>query len=147
MYATYGSKRGLFERASLDYLAEVIDPLLQPMERPGAGADELEAFFLALAGVLRNPDERLARRGCFVLNTALELDELDAAAENMVDAYRARVYRAVLNALRGEDAGEDSESRAEVLTAGHVGVMITARVAPLAAAAASEAIAASVRPR
>lgn len=34
MYATYGSKRGLFERAALSYLAEVIDPCSGGWKRP-----------------------------------------------------------------------------------------------------------------
>jgi hypothetical protein len=32
MYATYGNKRGLFERAALSYLKEIIDTVLGPME-------------------------------------------------------------------------------------------------------------------
>jgi TetR/AcrR family transcriptional repressor of nem operon len=145
MYATYGSKRGLFERAALNYLAEIIDPLLGPMEGPGSGAAEIADFFLAMAAVLRSPNQRLAKRGCFLINTLLELDELDAAASDMVTVYRARVHRAVLNAVGSIDNIGDREARAEVLTAGHLGVMTMARIAPVAAAVASETIAADVR--
>src|ERR1700712_359958 len=74
MYGTYGSKRGLFERAALSYLAEVIDPLLGPMETPGSGAADIAQFFLAMSSVLRSPNERLAKRGCLMINTLLELD-------------------------------------------------------------------------
>jgi TetR/AcrR family transcriptional repressor of nem operon len=145
MYAAYGSKRGLFERAALSYLAEVVDPLLGPMEAPGSGAAEIAGFFLAMAAVLRSPNERLARRGCFMINTLLELDELDAEAREMVSVYRARVHRAVLNAVGSVEGVGDREARAGVLTAGHLGVMTMARIAPVEAAVASETIAEDVR--
>jgi AcrR family transcriptional regulator len=145
MYATYGSKRGLFERAALSYLAEVIDPLLGPMEAPGSGAAEIAGFFLSMATVLRSSNERLAKRGCFMINTLMELDELDAEASDMVSVYRARVHRAVLNAVGSVEGVGDREARAGVLTAGHLGVMTMARIAPVAAAVASETIAADVR--
>lgn len=141
MYAAFGSKRGLFERAAMDYLADVIDPLLAPMEAPDAGAGDLVAFFRSMGAVLRNPDERLARRGCFILNTALELDELDREATEMVGRYRSRVHAAIRNALDGLVSPDALTDRAEVLTADHVGVMITARIAPLAAAIATETVA------
>lgn len=98
-----------------------------------------------MAAVLRSPNERLAKRGCFMINTLMELDELDAEASDMVSVYRARVHSAVLNAVGSvEDVG-DREARAGVLTAGHLGVMTMARIAPVAAAVASETIAADVR--
>ncbi len=145
LYATYGSKRGLYERAAMNYLAEIIDPLLGPMETPGSGFPEIAEFFLAMAAVLRSPDERLSRRGCFMLNMLLELDELDAAAADMVTTYRARVHRTICGALGPNDAGGERDARAEVLTAGHMGVMTMARIAPVAAAIASETIAADIR--
>lgn len=145
MYAAYGSKRGLFERAALSYLAEVVDPLLGPMEAPGAGAPEIAGFFLAMAAVLRSPNERLARRGCFMINTLLELDELDAEASDMVSVHRARVHQALLNAVESIAGVGDHAARADVLTAGYMGVMTMARIAPVAAAVASETIAADVR--
>ena len=144
LYAAYGSKRGLFERASLLYLADVVHPMLEPMEQPGAEPSTIAGFFLTMAEALRNPETRFARRGCFVLNTILELDQLDAAAVDMVSAYRRRVQAAIENALPHDDNNRRTE-RAEVLTSLHVGVMITARVDPDAAAIACEAAAGEYR--
>ena len=141
LYAAYGSKRGLFRRASLSYLADVVDPLLQPMETPGASPATIADFFLTMAAVLRSPDTRFAKRGCFVLNTALELDQLDAEAIDMVTNYRLRVRTAIENALGSREADDARQTRAEVLTSAHVGIMITARVDPAAAAVASETVA------
>jgi TetR/AcrR family transcriptional repressor of nem operon len=144
MYAAYGSKRGLFERASLSYLADVVDPMLEPMEAAGAGLADVRDFFLLMAAVLRSPDTRFARRGCFVLNTVLELEQLDQPATDMVTRYRARVQTAVANALGSAGGADARAARAEVLTAMHVGIMITARVDPVAAATASETVAAQL---
>ena len=145
LYAAYGSKSGLFQRASRSYLTDVIDPLLGPMEASGAGAAEISTFFLAVAAVCRSPDLRLARRGCFLINSLLEADEIDSETSDMVIEYRERVHRATLNAVRSIRGIDDPEARAEVLTAGHLGVMTTARIAPIAAAVACETIAADVR--
>ncbi len=144
MYAAYGSKRGLFERASLSYLADVVDPMLVPMEAAGAGWPEIQGFFRHMAGVLRSPDTRFARRGCFVLNTVLELEHLDQPATDMVTQYRVRVQAAFTNALAPIGNVHDRVTRAEVLTATHVGIMITARIDPVAAAIASETVAAQL---
>lgn len=62
----------------------------------------------------------------------------------MVSRYRVRVTHAVRNALSTVTGVGDLDARTEVLTAGHVGVMTTARIAPPAAALASETIAADV---
>ncbi|HEY0816107.1 MAG TPA: helix-turn-helix domain-containing protein, partial [Pseudonocardia sp.] len=117
LYAAYGSKRGLFERASLNYLDEVIGPLLVPMEAPGAGVQTISAFFLAMAQATRSPEARYARRGCFVLNTVLELEHLDTSATDMVSSYRARVHAAIAQALTSVESDAATRStRAEILT-------------------------------
>lgn len=143
MYAAYGSKRGLFERAALSYLTDIVGPLLAPMEVPGAGTRDIQGFFQAMADVLRSPDRRFAKRGCFVLNTVLELEQLDQRASDMVSQYRVRVQAAVTNALTST-ADDARAARAEVLTAMHVGIMVTARVDPVAAAIACETVAAQL---
>jgi TetR/AcrR family transcriptional repressor of nem operon len=145
MYAAYGSKRGLFERTSLNYLDEVIGPLLAPMEAPGAGLPSISGFFLEQAAVTRSPDARFARRGCFVLNTVLELEQLDAGITDMITAYRSRVHTAISHALTAVEPDDGVRAaRAEVLTSAHVGVMITARIDPGAAALAAETVSAAL---
>jgi TetR/AcrR family transcriptional repressor of nem operon len=141
MYAAYGSKQGLFRRASLSYLSDVIGPLLGPMEEAGATPRTIQGFFLEMAAVLRSPETRCAKRGCFVLSTVLELEHLDDQAMDMVVQYRERVQAAVANALTTMEDAADRSAQAEVLTALHVGIMITARVDPVAAAVASETVA------
>ena len=145
MYAAYGSKRGLFERAALSYLDEVIGPMLGPMEAAGADVDSIADFFRAQARVMRSPETRFAKRGCFLLNTVLELEHLDLSATDMVTAYRGRVHAALSHALLiAESDAPARAARAEVLAALHVGIMITARIDPGAAAVAAETTAAGL---
>ena len=94
LYETYGSKRGLFDRAVQSYLELVIAPRLGPLEAEGAGQAELVGYFEELAGFFEQAPDRIARRGCLLLNTAMELTELDPAAAELVRAYRLRVHTA-----------------------------------------------------
>ena len=144
LYAAYGSKRGLYDRAAKSYLEEIVDPLLGPMEMPGAGLPQLVGFFIAMALVMRSPDTRIAKRGCFMVNMMIELEELDPAASDMVREYRQRVHSAILNALVAGPDKTDLSARADALTASHLGIVTMARVDPSGAARASETIAADI---
>ena len=129
LYETYGSKRGLFDRAMTDYLERIIDPLFAPLEARGAGRDAVVGYFRGFALYFRRTDAGLAGRGCFMLNTATELNELDDAAASRVQAYRLRMRAAFFNALAGSGLSEtDATALADRLTATHIGLMITSRV-------------------
>jgi len=144
LYQTFGSKRGLFDRAVESYCADYMWPIIEPMEAPTAGRDEIVAYFLALAKRLRGPVS-VAARGCLMANTASELTVLDSAATAVVRAFRDRLHRALLHALRAVDGIQNCEAKAEVLSAAQMGLMITARFAPTRAATVAEAIAADVQ--
>ncbi|NQX29273.1 helix-turn-helix transcriptional regulator [Microbacteriaceae bacterium VKM Ac-2854] len=133
LYESYGSKRGLFDRAIRSYLDEIIEPLLGPVESGEAG---LGVYFGSLARVFREAPPQIARRGCLLLNTAMELDDLDAEAARTVAAYRERVRAAFATA----DAADP-----ELLTAAQIGLMVTSRLDPAAAASLADALAASAR--
>lgn len=142
LYQTFGSKRELFGLAVDNYLAEVIGPLLGPMEAPGSGKDELIGYFMTLAQFLRSAPPTEAHRGCLVLNTFMELNDLDDGARKVVRAYRTRVRDAIRKTLLTmSDTVRDPDATAEVLTAGQIGLMVTSRVDPLQAAVLAEIIA------
>ncbi len=143
LYETYGSKRALFTRAAESYLAAVIDPRLAPLETPAAGQDELAAFFDGLAQFFEHAPAPIARRGCLMLNTAMDLNDLDEDAAELVRAYRERMRAAFLGACRSYAA--DPEQAAELLTAAQIGLMVTARLDPAAAATLARSLAAQVR--
>jgi TetR/AcrR family transcriptional repressor of nem operon len=146
LYETYGSKRGLFDRVARNYLDEIIGPLLEPLETDGAGRDEIVAYFHALSQFLRGSPRKVATRGCLMLNTAMELNILDKDAARVVRAYRERVREAIYNGLAElADVITDRAGKADVLTAGQMGLMMTARIDPIQAAELAETIAADVQ--
>ncbi|MDX1892691.1 helix-turn-helix domain-containing protein [Mycolicibacterium sp. 050158] len=144
LYQAYGSKMGLFDRAVASYCDDFMWPIIEPLEADGAGRDEIIAYFLALAHHLRGPVS-VASRGCLMANTASELTILGATATEAVRAYRDRRHRALLHALKAVDGIQNSEVKAELLSAAQMGLMITARFDPARAAAVAEAIAADVK--
>jgi TetR/AcrR family transcriptional repressor of nem operon len=167
LYETYGSKRGLFDRAVQSYLEVVIAPRLGPLETGTAGRAELVAYFTGLAGFFGQAPDRIARRGCLLLNTAMELTELDPAAAELVRAYRLRVRTAFARVahtiffaapppapeLAASSAGPahpldlaaEAERRAELLTAAQIGLMLTSRLDPALAARLAATMADDVR--
>lgn len=145
LYQAFGSKSALFRRAVQNYCEEVLWPLIEPMEAQDAGADEIAGYFLALATRIRKSARQRAARGCLVTNTATELNILDDAVADMVRNYRKRLHGAITNALNAIDGLDHPARKAEVLTAAQMGLMITARFNPTAAAETAETIAADVR--
>jgi TetR/AcrR family transcriptional repressor of nem operon len=146
LYLTYGSKRGLFDRALRNYLDEVIWPLLAPMEATGAGREEIVGYFLAQAANLAGPPDSVLTHGCLIANTSTELNVLDSEAVQVVLEYRNRVRAAIFHALGGmAESIHDREAKADILAATQIGVMITARVNPMAAAKLAETIATDVK--
>jgi len=146
MYLTYGSKRGLFDRALRTYLEELSWPMLAPMEATGAGREEIVGYFLAQAANLRQSSDSVLTHGCLIANTSTELNVLDAEAVEVVLEYRNRVRAAIFHALGGmAETIHDRDAKADILAATQIGVMITARVNPIAAAKLAETIATDVK--
>ena len=146
LYMTYGSKRGLFDRALRNYLDEVIWPMLEPMEATGAGREEIVGYFLAQGANLRRSRRSVLTQGCLIANTSTELNVLDAEAVQIVLEYRNRLQAAIFHALGGmAESIHDREAKAEILAATQIGLMITARVSPIAAAKLAETIATDVK--
>jgi len=146
MYQAYGSKRGLLDRALRSYLEELIWPMLAPMEAEGAGRDEIVGYFLAQAANLRRSRRSVLTHGCLIANTSTELNVLDADAVEVVLEYRNRVRTAIFHALGGmAESIHDRAAKAEILAATQIGVMISARVDPIAAAKLAETIATDIK--
>ena len=146
MYQTYGSKRGLFDRALRNYLEELIWPMLAPMEATGAGREEIVGYFLAQAANLRRSRRSVLTQGCLIANTSTELNVLDADTVEVVLEYRNRVRAAIFHALGGmTETIHDRAAKAEILAATQIGVMISARVDPIAAAKLAETVATDLK--
>ncbi|GLY16409.1 TetR/AcrR family transcriptional regulator [Kineosporia rhizophila] len=132
LYETYGSKRGLFSRAAENYLEHIITPRLRPLEEADAGRDELVAYFEGLTDYFTRAPEHVTRRGCLLLNTSMDLNDLDEDAAQLIRDYRARVHAAFLG-IAGRTR-DDPAPEAEILTAAQIGLMVTARLDPAVAA-------------
>jgi TetR/AcrR family transcriptional repressor of nem operon len=97
----------------------------------------LRAYLAALAAALR-ADPELAARGCLMVNTMTELGSHDPDARALALAYHRRITAAFANTLGvdrpGADGGVRAERAARTLFAAVIGVMVTARLDPAAAA-------------
>lgn len=149
LYQTFESKRGLFARAVALYLQEVISPRLGVFAKQPPGLSQVTEYFEALAATMSTAPPVLTRRGCLLVNTATELAPHDAEAHRAVEDYRDLLRGHLTRALEGAArAGvlprKSVGRRVELLLGAVIGVLVTARVDPgaaakLARAAASEA--------
>ncbi len=143
LYAAFGTKQAIFERALESYLRGFIGPRLAPMERPGAGAGDIERFFTGLAGFFRTGSQ--ARQGCLMINSIAEHEGRGDRLGRRAQAFRDRLTAAFANAMAGQRKLALVPERAQLLTATTFGLWLTARIDPAGAAQACEATAASIR--
>jgi TetR/AcrR family transcriptional repressor of nem operon len=104
IYATFGGKRDLYLKA-LDRYGELgqLD-LLSGLSQPGPALPAVRELVTRYATEAANDSER---RGCFVVNTAVELAPRDPAATRRVQASWDYVETALTAALmRAEAQGE-----------------------------------------
>jgi len=159
LYQAFGTKRRLFDLALENYLAEVAWPRLAPVEKEGAGAKAVAAYFTALAAAFETAPPEVASRGCLIVNTITELGAHDAEARAFGAAYRERIARAFAAAFASETRPRAAETparaaerparaakrRADLATAALIGVLVTARLDPRAAASIARATAAELK--
>jgi AcrR family transcriptional regulator len=140
LYQAFGTKRELFDLALDSYLTEVAWPRLASIEAPGSGPARVAAYFRAFAGVPRD----VARRGCLVVNTITELGAHDHVAHTVAVSYRERIRGTFVQALTVTMPARTAARRAEVLTGALIGVLVTMRLDPDAAADLARASAAEI---
>jgi TetR/AcrR family transcriptional repressor of nem operon len=149
LYLAFQSKEGLFEDALTAYVDSFINPRLAPMERSGAGFQDIEGFFHGLAALFRE-DPTTARRGCLWVNAIAEFsgrpDPIDVRAAELHRRFRA-AFRNALGGGRsrhaaGRPATEQLVRRLVVMT---LGVWLLVRIDAIQAARACDAVRAEVR--
>ncbi|RKS79926.1 AcrR family transcriptional regulator [Motilibacter peucedani] len=142
LYEAFGSKRGLFQRALESYLAEILHPLLTPIEAEDAGVTELAAYFASLGTWLRSRSRPDAARGCLVVNTTGELNALDPAARGTVSSYRERACAAMRRCLQTlKCSAADADKRVDQLITAQFGIAVMARLDPSKAADVADDVA------
>lgn len=133
LYATFGDKRDLFERALEHYDAQYRAKRLEQLAEAHPPREAIEAFFRTV--VEDSLDDR-RRRGCFIVNTALELAAHDAEMQARV----ARSLKAIEGFFRrlivhAQDAGaidpeKDARALASLLLGALLGIRVLARARP-----------------
>jgi len=104
LYATFGDKDRLFQKALVRYCESEAGPRHALLSAPGSVLDALRALLLGLADA---PTIYPDRRGCLVVNAAMERIPADPATTAAVGAQLARLEEALYAALRrGQEAGE-----------------------------------------
>jgi TetR/AcrR family transcriptional regulator, transcriptional repressor for nem operon len=143
LYAAFGTKQAIFKLALEWYLRGFIAPRLAPMERPEAGDGDIERFFAGLAGFFRTGSQ--ARHGCLMINSIAEHEGRNTRLGSRGQAFRDRLNAAFANAMAGRHEPGPVCERAQLLTATTLGIWLTARIDPAAAAQACEAAVACIR--
>lgn len=128
LYGTFGDKEALFQACLDRYTAQVAGAWLQALERPGAGLAEIRRFLESLAAYAAGDP---LRRGCLMVNTAVELAPHQADAKTAVSGHFARMeaaFRAALeNVADTLPPGSDPAALAAHLVAVALGLLVLAR--------------------
>lgn len=130
LYGEFESKRALFLAALEHYQNIVTFRAIAPLERTGAGLDEIRAFFHMMLEISCTEAGRL---GCLMANTSSEVAPFDKLASREVHAFRTRLQLAfrgpLLNARsRGElPPAFDIERGADLLVAVMHSISLLAR--------------------
>jgi len=130
LYASYGDKRGLFDKVLEVYRTEVMAGFLAPLGEDDAALPEIQAFF---ARFLAFVDEPRGRLGCLMCATASEVAPHDPLIAKRIEAYLADLRRALRAAAgrataKGQVVGDaDPDEIADYLVGAVLGLMSYAR--------------------
>lgn len=104
LYNAFGSKRGIFVAALQRYESQQTSRLVEMLEREGTPPRErIRAVLMSV--VEEESAEATGRRGCLMVNSALELAGQDAGIIALVQRNFARVEEALTACVRSGQAG------------------------------------------
>jgi TetR/AcrR family transcriptional repressor of nem operon len=133
LYNAFGDKRALFSKALERYAARSMRERIERLERQEAPKAAIAAFFRELiARSLSDPD----RRGCLIVNSALEVAPHDSALRAVIASYLAEIegfFRRCLERARADgDIAESVNPRdaARLLLGLVLGLRVAARAKP-----------------
>ena len=133
LYNAFGDKRSLFQRALTHYIENSFGDRVSRFERSLPPLDAIKAFFREI--VERSVSDR-DRKGCLLVNSALEVAPHDAGFQTMIANVLVVVeafFRRCVHA--GQQAGEISTAQsaddlARLLLGLHLGIRVLARTRP-----------------
>jgi TetR/AcrR family transcriptional regulator, transcriptional repressor for nem operon len=88
LYNAFGGKRGLFTAALDHYCSRSMRERIARLEASTNGVAAIEAFF---ADVIKRSLQDEERKGCFLVNAALEMAPHDAGLAEAISAYVAEI--------------------------------------------------------
>ncbi len=118
LYGEFGDKKGLFVAALDHYQANIVRPLLEIIDQPGASLPALRALFALLSEFSRQPNGKL---GCLVFNSVSEIGLHDETTAGKILEIREHMAKGILRILtnaitNGElPAGFDAQREADFL--------------------------------
>ena len=133
LYNAFGDKRELYAEALEHYCRTRTHPLLERIEKQHKGVTALVAFFGEI--VERSLTDR-ERKGCFLVNSALEVAPHDKMMSKVVsahlDAVRGFLRRQLQSAQASDEAdlAADSSGSADHLLSMLLGLLVLARLRP-----------------
>jgi TetR/AcrR family transcriptional repressor of nem operon len=133
IYATYGSKHELYLRALEHYLRTRDPDVVELLSQPGP---VLPAIRVLVEAYAQESTQDQRRRGCMLVNAAVELGPRDATVARVVESAWDQLETALTSALtraqaQGElPAGKDPRALARFLLVVLQGVRVLGRVHP-----------------
>lgn len=133
LYNAFGDKRSLFERALAHYVENSFGERMSRFERLPSALEAIRAFFREI--VERSVRDR-DRKGCLLVNSALEVAPHDAEFQVMIAEVLIKVeafFRRCVQA--GQRSGEittaqSADDLAKLLLGVHLGIRVLARARP-----------------
>ncbi|MDJ0714306.1 MAG: TetR/AcrR family transcriptional regulator [Prochloraceae cyanobacterium] len=133
IYDTFGDKRSLFLAAIQHYNEAVVKKLIVALEAPGASKQVIiDRFYNLIDRAVADKD----RKGCLLVNTAVEVCPHDADTASQIAADFKRIENAFKKALsRAQEKGElggdrDVTALARYLTCNLQGLRVISKVNP-----------------
>ena len=133
LYNAFGDKRGLFTEALEHYCRTRTQPLLAQIEAENSGAAALAAFF---AEIIDRACADRERRGCFLINSALDVaphdPELAAAVASHLEVIKGFLGRHLRAERRSKGTGarRPADTEADHLLAVLLGIRVLSRTRP-----------------
>ena len=136
LYSAFGSKQGVLDAALARYERDM-NGFITALETAQRGLPDITRFIRQVGAVL---DDDTFPRGCFMVNTMVEVGEGIPEVRERVLAYRRRIEGALHAALvRAEEAGDietgTAQDRARLLQAALFGAFAASRAGDTTAAA------------
>ena len=104
IYAAFQSKEGLFLETLDHYGERSVASVARALSGPESPLEAIRAYFKKLARETAKPQ---AQRGCFLVNTVLELARLNPAVQERVNRHFANIEALFRNALENARARGD----------------------------------------